>query len=87
MKTVRFHRFTKHSDTDVRLEPGGAVVDRLATDSWLGVVDERDGWYKIISAQVDGWVRISDCYAASLISLSAILKAPGQPILNYAATS
>jgi hypothetical protein len=85
MKTVLFHRYTIHHDTQVRSAPDGPVVGQLSKNSWLGVVEEREGWYKVISAQVDGWVQMDDCYAAWPISLSAILKSPGQPIENYSA--
>ena len=61
MKTVKFHRYAQPTGTEIYNDPLGDVVALLPTNSWIGVTHQSDGWYHVITAHVDGWIRIEDC--------------------------
>ena len=74
MKNVKQHRYAGKRGAELYDAPGGKVLHTIAPRSWLGVMEEEAGWYKVISARQDGWVKISDTSEAPHASLRAVLS-------------
>ena len=73
MKTVIFHRYAQSSGTEVYNDPLGDFVTLLPANTWIGVTHESDGWYQVITAQVNGWIRMEDCTSGKHFTLSPIV--------------
>jgi len=74
MKAVRFHRYAQASGTEVFNDPLGDVIALLPANSWIGITHASDGWYHVITAQTDGWIRIEDCTTGKHVTLSSVLR-------------
>ena len=74
MKTVKTHKYAVKGGASLYGDVGGELIAQLEGGSWLGVVEERDGWYHVISAQHDGWVQKDAAIDARPFTLSAILS-------------
>ena len=61
MRSVKFHKYATPSGTPVFSEKGGLLRATLRPNAWIGVQEESTGWYRIISAQTDGWIKMEDC--------------------------
>ena len=74
MKNVKLHRYAKKGGVVLHTEPGGEAIHTIPAGSWLGVVDENDGWYRVITARHDGWVKTADTTEAQHLSLRAVVS-------------
>ena len=71
MKSVEAHRYTSKADVPLFAAVDGAVVCHLDLGSWVGGV-ERDGdWLQVITAQHNGWLRLTDTVDSVPFTLSA----------------
>jgi len=74
MKTVIFHRYAQSTGTEVYNDPLGDVIALLPANTWIGVTHESDGWFHVITAQTNGWVRIEDCTSGKHVTLSPVVS-------------
>ncbi len=84
MKKVKTHRYALPKGTALYDAIDGNVRCVLEGGSWLGVIAESDGWYRVNTALQDGWVKIADSVSAKPFTLSAILSAKVSGLIqNY----
>ena len=85
MKNVKMHRYATRGGARLHDEPGGSFVTGIPARSWLGVTDEQDGWYRVITARHDGWVRIDETSEAPHLTLRAVVSQKMSDLVqNYA---
>jgi hypothetical protein len=74
MKTVICHRYAQATGTEVFNDPLGDLVALLPANTWIGVTEESDGWYHVITAQVNGWIRKEECTSGKHVTLSPVVS-------------
>lgn len=85
MKTVKFHRYAQPFGTELYNDPIGDLITVLPANSWMGITHESDGWYHVITPNVDGWVRIGDCTTGMHFTLKPVTPADKlQEVYDYA---
>lgn len=84
MKTVKFHRYAQATGTEIYNDPIGDCIGLLPANSWIGITHESDGWYHVITAHLDGWVRKEECTTGKHIALTPVVpEERGYLVLNY----
>ena len=84
MKRVTKHRYAHHGGTTLYDAIDGNPVESLPAGSWLGVTSEDGEWASVITAQHDGWVKVSETVVSQPYSLRASLaKGMSGLIQNY----
>lgn len=84
MKTVKFHRYAQHSGTEIFNDPLGDCIGILPANSWIGISHSADGWYHVVTAHLDGWVRIEDCTTGKHVRLTPSLPVDEKDsVMNY----
>ena len=82
MKTVRFHRYALPTGTEIFADPYSDESKLIPANSWIGIIHEDDGWYHVVTAETDGWIRTEDCMEGKHIRLSPVLTQQSQQY-NY----
>jgi hypothetical protein len=84
MKKVKTHRYAQPNGTSLYDGVDGVQLCVLEGGSWMGIVSETNGWYRVNTALQDGWVRIGDTVNAKPFTLSAIISAKVSGLIqNY----
>lgn len=73
MKTVKFHRYAQPTGTEVYNDPLGEVITLLPANTWIGITHESEGWYHVVTAQHDGWIRKEDCTMGRHVALATVV--------------
>jgi hypothetical protein len=85
MKAVKFHRYAQPTGTEIYTDPLGDVITVLPANSWIGITHESDGWYQVITAHHNGWIRKEDCTSGKHIALAPVIPADrAQRVMDYA---
>lgn len=54
-------------------------VGELNQGNWVGVLEKKDNWFRVLSIQGEGWVRAEEVEERSPFNLH-VQWTPGQPI-------
>ena len=78
---IQSHRYTNKTETSLYANPldSSTVVAQLGQGNWLGVFELRDGWYRVLTIQGEGWIKTQDAEERSPFNLH-IQWSPGSPI-------
>lgn len=74
MKAVKTHKYAMKGGVTLYHSMRGDILAELPGGTWLGVVEEHEDWYHVITAQLDGWVQKDAVIDARPFTLSAILS-------------
>lgn len=82
MKTVKFHRYAQAQGTELYNDPLGEVVALVPANTWMGITHTSEGWYHVITAHANGWVRMEDCTTGRHLRLTSVLPAGQKPAMT-----
>ena len=78
---IHTHLIAGKTETPVYTSPtmDGGPATLIHKGSWLGVIEKKLDWFKVIGSQIEGWVRRTDVEDLPPMKLHAIWS-PGKPI-------
>ena len=78
---IQSHLYTKKPQTHLYAVPtaNAEPVSVLSQGNWVGVLESKDNWFRVLSIQGEGWVRSEDVEERSPFNLH-VQWTPGQPI-------
>lgn len=78
---IHTHLIASKAPTTVYAEPTveSKPMAMVLKGNWLGEIDEKGDWIRVITIDTEGWVRKSDVEVVPPMSLHAIWR-PGKPI-------
>lgn len=81
IKMIRTHLIAGKTETPIYTDPSteGGPTMLVHKGSWLGVIEKKLDWFKVIGSQIEGWVRRTDVEELPPMKLHAVWS-PGKPI-------
>ena len=78
---ISSHLYTNKKETPLfaQAENNGTPLCVLDLNNWVGVLEQKDGWYHVITVQCEGWVSVDDVEPRSPFNLHVRWE-PGKPI-------
>jgi hypothetical protein len=78
---INTHLIAGKTATPIYTDPtaDGSPVTSIPKGSWLGVIERKLDWIKVIGTQIEGWVRKNDVEELPPMKLHAVWN-PGKPI-------
>ena len=77
---IQSHLYAKKAQTPLYTKrDGNELVCLLGSGNWVGVLENEEGWFHVLTIQGDGWVRIEDVEERSPFNLH-VHWVPGKPI-------
>lgn len=85
--TIQSHLYARKAETPVFAVPfqDGKPECILQQGNWLGVLERKEGWIRVIGIHCEGWVRAEDVEERPPFSLH-IQWSPGNPIAYISST-
>jgi hypothetical protein len=78
---IQSHLYAKKAETPLYEKRGdnNQLLGMLNLGNWVGVLENEEGWYHVLTIQGDGWVRVEDVEERSPMNLQVRWE-PGKPI-------
>ena len=78
---IHTHLIASKTETPIYTSPtmDGEPTTSITKGLWLGVIEKKLGWFKVIGSQIEGWVRGTDVEELPPMKLRAVWS-PGKPI-------
>ncbi len=78
---IQSHLYARKTETPLYAKRGDNLepIHLLGLGNWVGVFEEQDGWYHVLTIQGEGWLRVDDVETRSPFNLH-IYWEPGKPI-------
>ncbi len=78
---IQSHLYAKKAETPLFSKRGDSneILCLLGIGNWVGVLENEEGWYHVLTIQGDGWVRAEDVEERSPFNLHVRWE-PGKPI-------
>lgn len=78
---IHSHLYTNKLETPLYAEVGGVgePICKLDLNNWVGVLEKKDGWYRVVSVHCVGWVNKEFVEERSPFNLHVRWE-PGKPI-------
>ena len=78
---IHSHLYTNKTETPLFADAvnDGKPLCILGQNNWVGVLEQKDGWYHVITVQCEGWINVENVEERSPFSLHVRYE-PGKPI-------
>ena len=83
---IHHHLYTNKLETPLYAEFGGEGTPllTLGINNWVGVIEKKDDWYRVVTIHSEGWINVRDVEERSPFNLHVRWE-PGKPIQYIAA--
>ncbi len=80
---IQSHRYTNKTGACLYANPleDATILAQLDQGNWLGIFELRDGWYRVLTIQGEGWIKSQDAEERSPFNLH-IQWSPGT-LISY----
>ena len=70
-KMIHSHLYTNKLETPLFADANNTGKPKciLGLNNWVGVLEQKDGWYHVLTVQCEGWIQVENVEARSPFNL------------------